>query len=105
MDEKTKAVIERFENDMVYDCHNYTSRYGRSQGRMWIMRRGQSVLPALVEHLKAHPPGKFMNLNTAWGNLLSDLTVGCEWGASIQFTDIPTWIEAIEQNLLHRPSV
>ena len=67
-----EELIERFKSDIIYDCHSYGARFRRSDGRKELERRGSSVLPQIIKHLENKPPGDFMDLKTAWGNLLSN---------------------------------
>lgn len=70
-----EELIKRFESDIIYDCHSYTSRFGRSPGRKELERRGLSVLPQIIDHLRQNPPGDGMDLRTAWGNLLNNFAI------------------------------
>lgn len=67
--------IKWFEWDIVYDCHGYTARFERSLNQKELKRRGKDALPAIIAHLKANPPSSFMDLDTAWGQLLNEIEV------------------------------
>ncbi len=70
-----EKLIERFENDIVYDCHSYFSRFERSFAQQEMVRRGRTVLGPIIAHLKAKPPSDFMDLRTAWGYLLNRIEI------------------------------
>lgn len=71
-------LIERFENDIRYDCHQVERRVNFSDARKEMQRRGPKVLMPIAQHLlKSFPGGPFMELDRkhwdlflAWGYLL-----------------------------------
>lgn len=71
-------LIDRFEKDIVYDCHSYTARFERSQAMKELHRRGKAVLRPIIEHLKRYPPTGFMSLDCAWGHLLNWIEVNVD---------------------------
>lgn len=92
-------LIEKFEGDILYDAHGYIARFGRSLHQKELVRRGRDALPAIVAHLKANPPGSFMDLDTAWGHLLSGIGIEIDpnGSESLMFKDTPKWIAWAEQ--------
>ncbi len=84
---------------MVYDCHGFYQRFGRSAAQKELMRRGQKVLGPIAEHLKTRPIfDKIelgMNLDTAFGYLLNQ--IGIKMGkeklvdAPRQLKDVSGW--------------
>ena len=93
-----RELIERFERDMLYDCHGYVLRFSRSQARKELVRRGKKTLKPIAEHLRVHPPGSGMGLDTAWGNLLCLIgtSLPVEDGPKL-FNDTRGWIEWAER--------
>jgi hypothetical protein len=73
-----KILINRFENDILYDCHGFTVRFERSESQRELVRQGKIVLRPIVEHLRANPPSDFMQLNVAWGKLLNWIEIGID---------------------------
>lgn len=92
-------LIEGFERDIVYDAHGYTARFERSQHRQELQRRGRGALPAIVAHLQVKLPSSFMNLDTAWGNLLNwiEIEIDPEKSGPQTLKDTPAWIAWAER--------
>lgn len=65
----TKELIERFENDIIFDAHSYRARFERSQARKELCQRGKQALRDIVDHLKSALPLSG-DIQTAWGHLL-----------------------------------
>lgn len=71
---KTVAeLIQGFEDDIIYDCHGFFIRYGRSLARKELMRRGRSALEEIDKHLAKNPPSDVHELKAAWTHLRFDI--------------------------------
>jgi hypothetical protein len=77
-----KELIKHFEGDILYDCHSFRARIGRSLALREIVRRGTNILPDLVAHLertnfaehgaRAYPSGG-EELACAWAVVLGGI--------------------------------
>jgi hypothetical protein len=94
-------LIKQFEGDIVYDAHSYTARFERSRAQKELVRRGKEVLPPIITHLRAHPPGEGMDLKTAWGHLLNWIEINIDPKKSGPQTlkDTTGWIAWAERML------
>lgn len=92
-------LIERFERDMLYDCHGYVLRFSRSEARKELVRMGKRALRPIVDHLQSHPPGSGMNLDTAWGNLLCMIDADLSGDGPLLLKDTQGWIDWAKRTL------
>lgn len=65
----TEELIERFENDIIFDAHSYCAKFERSQAQKELRRRGRQALGDILNHLKLILPISG-DIQTAWGHLL-----------------------------------
>lgn len=75
------ALIERFEDSIVYDCHSLQSAYRRSDWRKELVGKGRNALSAIHQHLATvrdrievdGHPALAENLRLAWRWLLGEM--------------------------------
>lgn len=70
------SLFEKFENDIVFDCHSLRTKVSRSQSGKRIIAMGPKILRELAEYLKNWQPlSKIKELEDeekhGWGILLS----------------------------------
>lgn len=63
-------LSERFTDDILYDLHSTRAKVCRSSAAQEIQAMGLNALPALADHLRAHPPAAKLDLHYAWKMLL-----------------------------------
>ncbi len=97
-----EELIAKFESDIVYDCHGFTARFGRSKVQQELTRRGKEALEPIIKHLRAHPPGSFMKLNIAWTSLLNriDVNIGGEEIPPHSLEDVSGWVDWAERVIM-----
>ncbi len=98
IDETTPAgdLIQRYQNDLWYDCHRLPARIGRSDARKELQRRGPVVLKPIGSYLSERfPIGKLSELGNgyaddfvAWGHLLYGI-INDHKIADIPYEDTP----------------
>jgi len=99
-----EGLFERFENDMIYDCHQLGTRIERSEAKRLMEFRGRYVLGAIGAHLFSRfPNGEFnevgegyWELFVAWIRVL--YCIASEWRI---LSDCPysTKVPYCEQNM------
>lgn len=93
-------LIKGFEDDIVCgDVPDYEVRFSRSSHRAELERRGGEALPAIIAHLEVNPPSPHMDLDTAWGHLLSTIEIRLDitvYGPE-ELKDVSGWIAWAEQ--------
>lgn len=47
-------LINRFQSDIVYDCHSLSARYGRSDAVRKILEAAIDMLPFIAAHLSTY---------------------------------------------------
>jgi hypothetical protein len=67
-------LILRFEYEIAGD-HDLGAHFEKSEARKELQSRGAVVLRHLINHLQLHPPSDYMNLDMAWGRLLSTIAI------------------------------
>ncbi len=70
MSENILELIEQFEKDIIYDCHNLGTRIRRSEALKSLVKTGQQALRPIINHLKENSPSD-PRLKNAWGSLLN----------------------------------
>lgn len=81
MDEGTiREIIERFQNDILYDCHSLSARYGRSEAVRALLEMGIEAVPVMIAFLAdfsspTAEPGAENDLKRAWTWILDDMSV------------------------------
>ena len=69
-----EELILKFEDEIVGD-HGLGARFEKSEARKELQSRGAVVLRHLISHLQLKPPSDHMNLDMAWGRLLSTIAI------------------------------
>ena len=95
-------LIERFEKDIIFDCHAVWIRVSRSRAGKEILALGPSVLPDLAVRLEGYklPEGQEAHsdsLKWAWSLLLSWLVKehGLEGRPKLQ-ADFDGWVKWLQ---------
>lgn len=75
-------LVERFENDIIYDCHSLRAKFGRSQAQRELVQKGRESLRPIVEHIRLYqqtPPTSYPlvldDLLVAWGMLFHSIEI------------------------------
>lgn len=66
-------LIQRFEGDILYDCHSFRARYSRSAARKELISRGNSFIPHVEEHMLIDPRADNDDLKHAFDLLHREL--------------------------------
>lgn len=69
-----EQLCERFDRDILYDCHSLIAREERSLAQKELLRRGRSALATVIVHLENHP--KLTGRVPELSGLLEDLRLG-----------------------------
>ncbi|MFC1615084.1 hypothetical protein ACFL22_00810 [Patescibacteria group bacterium] len=70
MPAKIPELIQRFEKDILYDCHSLSARINRSDAQKELVEIGQGALRQIAEYLKPKCTSDATELTVAWCTLL-----------------------------------
>ncbi len=74
--ESSENLIERYNNDILYDCHQTETKIQRSLAKRELQKRGKSVLKLIGNKIEIlFPEGKEIDydLFMAWISLIYDI--------------------------------
>ncbi|MBU1046344.1 hypothetical protein KKH36_01015 [Patescibacteria group bacterium] len=96
---EVQKLIERFEKDIIYDCHSLRTRLSRSEAREKLNEMGRDALRPIIDHLKINSPKD--ELAEAWNTLFAwiekDIDPKRSGPKYVDSGEIINWIEWAEK--------
>ena len=66
-------LFERYEKDILYDCHSLRARISRSGARKEIVRRKEELFPLVQQHVAEKKGSQDNEVLKAWAVVLSEM--------------------------------